>query len=418
MMLRVVDLFAGAGGFSLGFQRAGYHIDHAVEADPWAAETLSANHPGGDCRVWCEDVRAISDTTIRREIAKPDVVIGGPPCQGFSIANKGKDPKDPRNSLFQEFLRFVRLLEPRVVLMENVTGILRAKTAHGERVIDVIEGELRALGYNVRTEVLEATSYGVPQIRQRVFICASSEHLIIPSPKRTHTPPDELQSLSLFGGDQQGSHLKPYVTLWDAIGDLPHVDVGDKDESIPYSKPAENEYQRLMRGGTSHVTNHVPMRHSKRLVERFRQIQWGQSQSDVSHEHAPRARNSNGAVAGSRYDQNNRRMRPDQPCHTIPASFYANFLHPYLHRNFTAREGARIQSFPDWYTFKGKATVVSHKLLRREGRHDEAKLCQYNQIGNAVPPLVAEALARHIASELAARESVEHEGADKARQLA
>lgn len=398
-MLRVVDLFAGAGGFSLGFREAGFVVEHALEVDAWAAETLETNHAAEGTRVWCVDIRAVSDSVVKREISQPDVIIGGPPCQGFSIANKGKDPRDPRNSLFREFIRFVRLLEPRIVLMENVTGILRARTATGRKVIDIIEGELRALGYDVHTAVLDASEYGVPQIRKRVFICASADGPISPTPPKTHYYPESVDNPSLFDSDTAAS-MSPVVTLWEAISDLPHVDVGDSEEFLPYTSPPANDYQRRMRAQSTGVWNHVPMRHSKRMVERFKRIGWGQSQSDVPAEHAPRARNSNGRKLGGRYDQNNRRMHPHRPCHTIPASFYANFVHPYLHRNFTAREGARIQSFPDHYVFRGKATVVSHKLLAREGRHDEAKLCQYNQIGNAVPPLLAEALARHIARHL------------------
>jgi DNA (cytosine-5)-methyltransferase 1 len=107
-------------------------------------------------------------------------------------------------------------------------------------------------------------------------------------------------------------------------------------------------------------------------------------------------RNGHGEISGKVYDQNNRRMHPDRPCHTIPASFYANFVHPFQHRNFTPREGARLQSFPDWFVFEGKPTVVSHKLLAREGRTDEKHLCQYNQIGNAVPPFLAKAIAGNL----------------------
>ena len=141
------------------------------------------------------------------------------------------------------------------------------------------------------------------------------------------------------------------------------------------------------------------MNHSKRLVERFASMAWGHSTSDVPDHLRPLKRNST-KFSEKNYDQNNRRMHPDRQCHTVPASFYANFVHPYKNRNFTAREGARIQSFPDWYVFKGKPTVVSHKLLHREGRLEEKFLCQYNQIGNAVPPLMAKAIAQNILEQL------------------
>jgi len=142
--------------------------------------------------------------------------------------------------------------------------------------------------------------------------------------------------------------------------------------------------------------NHVAMRHSKRLVERFKHIGWGESSSNVPKEHMPRTRSGNGKLSKQAYDQNNRRLHPYKPSHTIAASFYANFVHPFQHRNITAREGARIQSFPDWYRFMGKKTIVSHKLLQREGRIEEKHLCQYNQIGNAVPPLLAKAIAERV----------------------
>ena len=139
------------------------------------------------------------------------------------------------------------------------------------------------------------------------------------------------------------------------------------------------------------------MKHTQRLIERFSHMTWGQSVSDITDDRLKqRKRNGNGAVSESPYDQNNRRMHPNKICHTITATFYGNFVHPYKNRNFTAREGARIQSFPDTYVFLGKPTVVSKKLLMKEGRTGEAYLCQYSQIGNAVPPLMAKAIAENI----------------------
>ena len=155
-----------------------------------------------------------------------------------------------------------------------------------------------------------------------------------------------------------------------------------------------------MRDDSEALWNHVAMKHTKRVVERFKQISFGESQSDVVDEYAPRVRSNGHLISRKRYDQNNRRLRPDRPSHTIPASFYANFVHPFQHRNFTPREGARLQSFPDTYVFCGKPTVVSHKLLTREGRIAERHLCQYAQIGNAVPPILARAVAANIAKQM------------------
>jgi DNA (cytosine-5)-methyltransferase 1 len=189
-------------------------------------------------------------------------------------------------------------------------------------------------------------------------------------------------------------------TLWDAISDLPEIEAGEGAEQMEYAIPPQTEFQRLLRENTSHLYNHKAMSHSKRMVERFKSMSWGDSTSDVPEHLMPLKRNGNGEKSEKAYDQNNRRMYADRPCHTIAASFYANFVHPYINRNFTPREGARIQSFPDWYIFKGKPTVVSHKLLQREGRFTEKHLCQYNQIGNAVPPLLAKTLALNLFAQL------------------
>lgn len=176
------------------------------------------------------------------------------------------------------------------------------------------------------------------------------------------------------------------------------LSAGEGSEESEYSFPPLNRYQEELRRHSQKLFNHKAMNHTPRMVSRFKTMKCGQSVSDVAEHLRPYKRNSNGIVSKKAYDQNNRRMHPDRPCHTVPASFYANFVHPYQHRNFTAREGARIQSFPDAYVFRGKPTVVSHNLLGREGRHDERFLCQYSQIGNAVPPLLARAIATHLAT--------------------
>jgi DNA (cytosine-5)-methyltransferase 1 len=373
---RVVDLFAGAGGFSLGATWAGCHVEHAIEVDEWACDTLEHNHDGS--RVHRARIEQLDDRWIKREIdLYPDLVIGGPPCQGFSHAGRpNKDPKDPRNSLFREFVRFVGILEPRCVVMENVPGILRAKTGAGQPVSEIIVDELQRLGYSVTVAVLDAQHFGVPQARRRVLFMGSVDGAPLP-PIYTHGETDLL------------SELKPVMSVGDAIGDLPLVDVGFVGPTVQYVGPPRNDFQAMMRAGApSELANHIPMRHSARTVARFAAIAPGQSQSDVGEEHAPRRRVRPESATVATYDQNNRRMYWDRPCHTLAASFYANFVHPHLNRNFTPREGARIQTFPDWYEFKGKPTVVSQKLLAREGRDAERHLCQYNQIGNAVPPLL------------------------------
>lgn len=391
--MRVLDLFAGAGGFSLGFQLAGYEIAGAVEIDKWATDTYKHNHP--TAKVLVGDITSFSDDEVYSNFSHciPDIILGGPPCQGFSVCTKNAgDPSDPRNSLFTQMIRFGKLFSPKLILMENVPNLLKARNASGELVIDIIKREFEMLGYNVYINVLDATAFGVPQIRRRLFVIASKNKLSNPFPNDTHSTGQSL--LNIMGT------LKETPTLWEAISDLPIIEAREGAEVLEYTMPPQNEFQEFIRMNSHKVYNHKAMMHSKRTVDRFSVMKWGQSVADVPAHLMPMKRNGNGELAKTAYDQNNRRMYPDEPCHTIPASFYANFVHPYRDRNFTAREGARIQTFPDWYVFLGKPTVVSQKLLEKEGRTDEKYLCQYNQIGNAVPPLLSKAIAINLGKQV------------------
>ena len=386
--IKVLDAFAGAGGFSLGFEMAGYEVAGAIETDAWATETFSFNHP--DAIVIKSNVEELSDEEISNTFGKEniDVILGGPPCQGFSICNKNNgDSKDPRNSLFEEFLRLGKILSPKLMIMENVPNLVKAKTNSKEYVLDIIKEELSNLGYHVYSDVLEAVNYGVPQIRKRLFVIASKTELCSPFPDATHA--------TSGGNDLFSDNLEVTPSLWDAISDLPDIEAREGSEVMEYTSKPKNQLQKSLRNNSKKLYNHLSMKHSARMVERFKSMKSGQSVSDVPDHLKPYKRNSK-SISDKVYDQNNRRMHADRPCHTIPASFYANFVHPFKHRNFTAREGARLQTFPDTYVFKGKPTVVSHKLLAREGRFDEKYLCQYNQIGNAVPPLLAKAIAENI----------------------
>ena len=387
--MKILDLFAGAGGFSLGFQLAGFDIIGAVEVDEWASDTFKFNHP--EAKVLVGDITTFSDEYIENYFEKPDIILGGPPCQGFSICNKNAgDPLDPRNSLFTEMMRFGKIFSPECIILENVPNLLKAKTETGQLVIDIIIDEFKNLGYNVVYDILEATSFGVPQIRKRLFVIATKKILLRAFPIQTH----------VVATENENGTLKITPTLWEAISDLPVIEAREGAEVLDYTLPTQNDFQELMRKGSKKVYNHKSMRHSKRTVERFATMKWGQSVADVPAHLMPYKRNGNGELSTKAFDQNNRRMFPDEPCHTIPASFYANFVHPYRNRNFTAREGARIQTFPDWYVFQGKPTVVSQKLLDKEGRTAEKHLCQYNQIGNAVPPLLAKAIAENLKGQL------------------
>ena len=388
MKINVFDSFSGAGGFSLGFSMGGYELVGASEIDKWACETFSFNHPTS--KVINGDITQLTNKDVLSNFHNTpiNVLLGGPPCQGFSIANKRNgDPTDPRNSLFEEFIRLGKLFKPQVLVLENVPNIVKARTQQGKLVVEILKEECEKLGYYVYTALLQASDYGVPQTRRRFVLIASYKPLKTPFPEPTYV----VNAGSLFG-------FSMCPTLWEAISDLPSLIAGEVAEN--YDKGPQNNYQRIMRNGSNKLHNHIAMKHTSRMVARFKSMTWGQKGDELTEEHLPLKRNGNGEKSEKGYSQNNRRMFPDKPCHTLPASFYANFVHPYDNRNFTPREGARIQSFPDTFVFKGKPTVISHKLLGREGRTSEQFLCQYSQIGNAVPPLMAQAIAENLKEQL------------------
>lgn len=365
--MKFIDLFAGCGGFSTGFELAGFKSVAAIEKDEWASETFKANHP--DVNVITGDITDIHsiDDWLKGAV---DGVIGGPPCQGFSLSGT-RDPKDPRNSLFMDFVRIVRLANPKFFVMENVSGILSMKTRTGNFVKDIIQREFSDAGYKTCVHVLNAAHFGVPQSRQRVFFIGVRDEF-----------PLDANAIKPIPSHDESS----FVTLEQAIGDLPNLIAGEGEDFQAYQKDPNCDYQIWVRGSSVDVQNHVAMRHTKRLVDRFSAIGYGQSVAHVSEEHAQRKRGDAKSISGKTFSQNNMRPYPDRPCPTVPASFQSNFIHPFSNRNFTAREGARIQSFPDTYVFRGRRTTMSW----------EKNLSQYQQIGNAVPPLLAKAIAERL----------------------
>ena len=360
---KIIDLFAGCGGMSLGFELAGFTPVWAVEKDEWAANTYKYNHK--NTSIYVGDITKISDP--QRVFACDQItgIIGGPPCQGFSLSGN-RDTKDPRNSLFMDFIRFVKVFSPCFFIMENVQGILSAKTKTGEYVKNLVCSVAQDAGYNVCISLLNAADYGVPQARMRVFFIGIH-----------HEYPFNPAMLA----PEKITENNP-VTLWEAISDLPEIEAGQGEEKMEYKCAPKNNYQIWCRSHSLFVENHVAMRHTPRLVERFRYIKHGQSLADVPQEHMQRKRGNAREISGKVYSQNNMRPFPDKPSPTLPASFQSNFIHPFFNRNYTAREGARIQSFPDAYIFRGKRTTMSW----------ERNLSQFQQIGNAVPPLLAKAL--------------------------
>ena len=361
---QIIDLFAGCGGMSLGFEMAGFEPVLAVEKDDWAAETYQFNRQNAN--IFVGDITEIKQPKQQFQLQNISGIIGGPPCQGFSVSGF-RDPKDPRNSLFMDYMRFVQDFKPEFFVMENVPGILSSKTKTGQLVKQVICSVAKDSGYNVEILQLNAADYGVPQARNRVLFIGIRDDFPF--------YPDYLIP-------QKITENNP-ISLWDAISDLPQIEAGQGEDNVDYVETAKNEYQKWARSNAKKINNHISMRHTQRLIERFKCIGWGQSLADVPQEHMQRQRGNAEKISGKVYSQNNMRPFPNKPSPTLPACFQSNFVHPYLNRNFTAREGARLQSFPDDYIFKGKRTTMSW----------EKNLSQFQQIGNAVPPLLAKALA-------------------------
>lgn len=361
MTLNTIDLFSGCGGMSLGFSWAGFKSILASDIDENCELTFKRNFINTPflCKSIIDIEKIEFDTLIKKNSV--DIIIGGPPCQGFSLANKrrNKIKDDPRNRLFYEFIKVIDWYNPKAFVMENVKGLLSMHK--GEVIKQIIEEcESVGMGYNVKYKVLKASDYGVPQSRERVIIIGIRKDLHVfpefPTKKYLHE-----------------------VTVDQAISDLPLIQAGEGSNEMEYKTEPLNNYQKFIRQDSKKVYNHIAMNHTKRLIERFNAIKHGQSLVDVWDSYGAVKRGNPNEKSEIKFSQNNQRLYGDKPAPTIAASFQSNFIHPNLNRNFTAREGARLQSFPDNFIFEGMRTKMSW----------EKGLSQYQQIGNAVPPLLA-----------------------------
>lgn len=350
-----VDLFSGAGGLSLGFSRVGFDIVAWVEKDLHASQTLRANHPKSGRAlesVINKPIEAISYRDIESRVAQAgakhvDVLIGGPPCKGFSRSNKRtRTIENPMNSLYLHFLDYANRLKPRIVIMENVGDI---RSFAGGQVINDIQSQLACMGYRVNIETLDASKYGVPQVRHRTIIVA---HL----KKMQFSYPD--------GG------AKATPSVWDAISDLPQVLNGNTQDVLAYRTEAFTSYQKLMRGGEQTVSNNLVTRNGELVLKRYKHIPQGGNWKNI-----PDNLMENYADKERCHSWIYRRLPEESPSVTI-TNFRKNMLiHPREDRGLSIREAARLQSFPDSYVFKG--TINS----------------QQQQVADAVPALMAEAVA-------------------------
>lgn len=379
--MNTIDLFSGCGGLTLGFAWAGFKSILASDIDENCQKTFATNFP--QVPFLCGDLSGFAKDDFDAIIEEQDVdvIIGGPPCQGFSLANKrrNKISEDPRNKLFYQFVKTINWYNPKAFVMENVKGLLSMQ--HGDVIRTIVDAFTHAgrEGYNVRFKVLKSVEYGVPQLRERVIIIGIRNDLDI-VPEFPHT-----------------SVFVP-VTVDDAISDLPQINAGEGEEVQQYPMVPQNDYQRLMRAHSSVVRNHIAMKHTPRLIERFKAIKQGQNLLDVWEDHGAVKRGDPSKKSEIKFSQNNLRLFGNKPAPTIAASFQSNFVHPTLNRNFTAREGARLQSFPDDFIFEGMRTKMSW----------EKGLSQYQQIGNAVPPLMAYKIAEQLKETLSLGNSNYH----------
>lgn len=385
-----IDLFAGCGGLSEGFYKQGFKALTHVEIDHFACETLKTrmNYYGYndaensvlEIDITSKDIIAkISKVVCNKNV---DLIIGGPPCQSFSTLGRAKDGEgmvnDPRNYLFESYIKVLDKFKPKVFVFENVTGLLTAKI-NGELIVTKI---LKELGKNYKlisnpnSMVLNSADYGVPQIRKRVIIIGVRKDLDI-TPEQIY---NGIKKTHVDRSEKGKSNLQSYVTVKDAISELPKLKQGEGEKSITFKPTDKNDFLKHIRPNSKYeLMDHVSRTHNELDVKRYVAMsknKWDFSElleksPELSH---PKARVFNNSYVVQHWDM---------PSKTIIAHLYKDgnqFIHPDYKqgRTLTPREAARLQSFPDDFVFEGSKTQ------------------QFKQIGNAVPPLFAEAIAKSI----------------------
>lgn len=346
-MKKGVDIFAGAGGMSLGAISAGLKIVLSVDCDESSVKTYKKNHP--DTLVIQDDIKNIDPLKYIKE-DNIFVVFGGPPCQGFSLSNtKTRNVKNPNNKLFKEFVRFIDVIKPVWFVFENVEGITNF---NGGKTIKSIKRLFKKMGYLTQEAVLYASDYGVPQHRNRFFMVGNREGVKFEFPRK----------------------LDYIVSVEDAISDLPELENGDLFDSLPY-KNNENlsDYAFLMRRNSNFSTQNYVSRNKDYVIERYSYIKQGENWQAIPEElmnnYADR-RNCHSGIY--------RRLDASKPSVVI-SNYRKNMLiHPFSNRGLSVREAARLQSFPDDFIFEGSLMHIQQ------------------QIGNAVPPLLAKAIFHQI----------------------
>lgn len=345
----VIDLFSGAGGLSYGFEMAGFNILLGIDNDAKALETFQKNHKNS--QVLCSDITNISyEKDIKPIIGnkKVDVIVGGPPCQGMSLSGPRKFD-DPRNKLYLSYIRLVKEIQPVAFVIENVIGII---SLFKGKIKDSIIEEFTKMGYKVQFKILLASEYGVPQNRKRViFVGTKYEGFEYPKPS------------------------EKIITSEMALSDLPTLEYELGNEEMSYISEPQNDYQQLMRQHSSKVLNHIAAKHSEKVTSTIALVPDGGNYKSLP-ENLRNTRNFN--VAWTRFAS-------WKPAPTIDTGHRHHFHYKY-NRVPTVRESARLQSFPDDFIFYGSKTQ------------------QFRQVGNAVPPLMAQQIAHSLLKYLTDKE--------------
>jgi DNA (cytosine-5)-methyltransferase 1 len=383
--LSTIDLFCGAGGITEGFREAGYRCLYANDCMPEAVETFSANHPG----TWAEtrDIEDVKPGQIRKRLGLKkgdlDVLVGGPPCQGFSINAPERFLSDKRNKLFKDYLRFLEEFDPKCFLFENVPGLL--SLADG-KVFRQIVREFEEHGYHVTVRILFAAHYGVPQERWRLILVGSrSSAISAPGPTFYATGRANFRgggTLTFQLSQADKSRLAPAVTVGEAIGDLPRLQMGEGSETVGYTTEAHSSYAQMMRNPEGVTFNHFAAKLAKQNIERMKYVKPGGSWRDIPHQLLPK-----GMQRARKSDHTKRygRLKNEGLAGTVMTKcdpHWGTVFLPDQERSLTVREAARFQSFPDTYRFLG------------------SRVSQYEQVGNAVPVLMAKAVALQIRAHL------------------
>lgn len=361
-----IDIFSGAGGLSLGFETAGFRVVQAIDNSRYAAATYRQNHPHVDFIE--SDIQRIDHGECLKRIGLSPgaltVLIAGPPCQGFSESNRRTRTLDnPSNMLFREFIRFLKGMKPSWFVLENVAGL--QTLSKGVILKEILQKILR-LGYMAEYQELNAVNFGVPQFRRRIFIVGNRLGLPIVFPKATH-----------------GEGRKRFVPVREAISDLPVLPNGANRDFLPYKRKDESmlsEYQKLLRGHSKTakvVQGNLVTRNSRKVRVRYKHIRPGSNWEVIPRNLMDNYKDPSRCHTGIYY-----RLEWRKPSKVI-GNFRKNMLiHPSQERGLSVREAARIQSFPDKYIFLGSIGF------------------QQQQAGDTVPPLLAFALAKEIASSI------------------